>query len=255
MHESSGTGTNTQLENLSREIISCKKCPRLVEFREKISREKRRQFAKFEYWGRPVPGFGDPNARLVVVGLAPAAHGGNRTGRVFTGDSSARFLVKHLHEAGFANQPTSTTKDDGLTYRDCYVTAAVRCVPPDNRPTREEIESCEAYFERELLLLRNCRVILALGKIAFDSILQFSRTYYRSKGTFKFRHGQKFKFADGFPYVLASYHPSPRNTNTGKLTSRMFANVLKNVREELDRSEILTSKSVYTVSKISKTKV
>lgn len=226
--------TNSQLEILSHEITSCKKCPRLVRFRERISKEKRKQFAEFDYWGRPVPGFGDPNARLVVVGLAPAAHGGNRTGRVFTGDSSARFLVKHLYEAGFANQPTSETRDDGLIYQDCYVTAAVRCVPPDNKPTKEEIETCETYFERELLLLKNCKVILALGRIAFDSVLQFSRTYYGSKGIFKFQHGQKFKFADRFPVVFASYHPSPRNTNTGKLTNSMFARVLKNIRNELD---------------------
>ncbi len=224
----------SRLEAISQEIVACRKCPRLVEFREKISREKRKQFVNFEYWGKPVPGYGDPKGRLVVVGLAPAAHGGNRTGRVFTGDSSARFLVKHLFDAGFANQPTSETRGDGLVYQDCYVTAAVRCVPPDNKPTRQEIETCETYFDRELLLLKECKVILVLGRVAFDSVLEFSRKYHRSKGAFKFRHGQKFKFADGFPCVFASYHPSPRNTNTGLLTSRMFSSVLRNIRKELD---------------------
>jgi uracil-DNA glycosylase family 4 len=223
----------TGLQQLSQEIISCRKCPRLVEFREKISREKRKQFSDFDYWGKPIPGYGDPRARLIVVGLAPAAHGGNRTGRVFTGDSSAKFLVKHLYEAGFASQPTSEKRDDGLVYRDCYVTAAVRCVPPDNRPTREEIQTCASYFDRELLMLKDSKAILALGKVAFDSVLDFSRRYYGSKGSFHFKHGLKFKFAENFPIVFASYHPSPRNTNTGKLTSQMFARVLNQTRREL----------------------
>jgi uracil-DNA glycosylase len=223
----------SELEVISQQIISCRKCPRLVEFREKISKEKRKQFAEYTYWGRPVPGFGDAEARLVVVGLAPAAHGGNRTGRVFTGDSSARFLVKHLYEAGFANQPTSEARADGLAYRDCYITAAVRCVPPDNKPTREEIANCEQYFDQEIVLLKNCRVILVLGKVAFDSVLRFSKKYHGTKGKFEFEHGKKFKLAENFPCVIASYHPSPRNTNTGKLTSRMFSTVLLDVRKEL----------------------
>ena len=172
-------------------------------------------------------------ARLIVVGLAPAAHGGNRTGRVFTGDSSAKFLVKHLYEAGFASQPTSEKRDDGLVYRDCYVTAAVRCVPPDNRPTREEIQTCASYFDRELLMLKNSRAFLALGKVAFDSVLDFSRRTYGSKGSFHFQHGLKFKFAENFPIVFASYHPSPRNTNTDKLTNQMFSRVLNQIRREL----------------------
>jgi len=180
-----------------------------------------------------VPGFGDPKARLIVVGLAPAAHGGNRTGRVFTGDNSAKFLVKHLYKAGFANQPTSETRDDGLYYKDCYVTAAVRCVPPDNRPTRQEIETCGTFFEQELLQLKYCEVILVLGKIAFDSVLSFSKKYYGTKGSFKFQHGVKYHFAENFPVVFASFHPSPRNTNTGKLTSAMFLGVLREIRREL----------------------
>jgi uracil-DNA glycosylase len=219
-----------RLEALSQEIIVCRKCPRLVEFREKISREKRKQFADFDYWGRPVPGFGDPDARLVIVGLAPAAHGGNRTGRVFTGDSSARFLVKHLYEVGFANQPTSETRFDGLVYRDCYVTAAVRCVPPDNKPTMEEVTNCEPYLKQELGLLKKSRAILALGKIGFDSVVNYAKKYHGCQGRAKFEHGKKYQLAKNFPVVFASYHPSPRNTNTGKLTSKMFSKVLKEIR-------------------------
>ncbi len=232
MKNEAGT-ISSDFETIYSEIVSCRKCHRLVEFREKVSREKRRQFLGFEYWGKPVPGFGDPDARLVVIGLTPAAHGGNRTGRVFTGDSSARFLVKHLYDAGFANQTTSETRNDGLEYKDCYISAAVRCVPPDNKPTREEIENCESFFDRELILLKNCEVILVLGKVAFDSVLQFARKFYGSKGSFEFQHGRKFNFAENFPVVFASYHPSPRNTNTGKLTSTTFAKVLKDVRSEL----------------------
>ena len=224
----------TSLDTVSKKIVSCRKCPRLVEFREKIATEKRRQFAEFEYWGRPVPGYGDYNARLVVVGLAPAAHGGNRTGRVFTGDSSAKFLVKHLYESGFANQPTSETRDDGLIYKDCYITAAVRCVPPDNKPTKEEISNCESYFENELFLLENCEIIMALGKLAFDSVLNFARKQYSVKGKFEFEHGRRFVLSEDFPFVYASYHPSPRNTNTGKLTSKMFGRVLADIRSNLD---------------------
>jgi len=227
---------SSKLEMVYSEIVSCRKCSRLVEFRKKISREKRRQYMDFDYWGKPVPGFGDPSARLVVIGLAPAAHGGNRTGRVFTGDSSARFLVKHLYDAGFASKPTSETRDDGLIYTDCYISAVVRCVPPDNKPTRAEIENCETFFVQEIMLLKNCKVILVLGKVAFDSVLQLARRYYGSKGSFQFRHGRKFKFATNFPTVFASYHPSPRNTNTGKLTSKMFARVLSNIRSELIKS-------------------
>jgi len=181
-----------------------------------------------------VPGYGDPNARLLVVGLAPAAHGGNRTGRVFTGDNSAKFLVKHLYDAGFSNQPISETKDDGLVYKDCYVSAAVRCVPPDNKPTREEIISCESYLENEMFLLKNCMVILALGKLAFDSVLGYAKKYHSTKEKFSFKHGSRFVFSKDFPAVYASYHPSPRNTNTGKLTSKMFASVLRDIRGELD---------------------
>jgi uracil-DNA glycosylase len=223
------------LKVLSSEIISCTKCPRLVKFREKIAKDRRRQFANFEYWGKPVAGFGDPKARLVVIGLAPAAHGGNRTGRVFTGDNSAKFLVRHLYEAGFANQPNSDTRDDGLKYKDCYVTAAVRCVPPDNKPTTVEIEACAPYLEEELQLLKNSRAVLALGKIAFDSFVDFAKKYYCVTGTFKFQHAGRYILTDKLPAVFASYHPSPRNVNTGKMTSEMFSKVLGEIKIFLAR--------------------
>ena len=163
---------NDNLERLREDIISCRKCRRLVNFREKIAKEKTKRFREQEYWGKPVPGFGPADARLVVIGLAPAAHGGNRTGRVFTGDLSARFLMKGLYDAGFANQPNSDYIGDGLQLKDCYILAAVRCVPPDNIPTRGEMQNCFPFLRRELDLLRNSRAILLLGKIAFDSYIK-----------------------------------------------------------------------------------
>ncbi len=217
------------LSLLSAEIVSCRKCERLVEYREKIAKVKRKQFKDFEYWGKPVPGFGDTKARLVVIGLAPAAHGGNRTGRVFSGDNSARFLVSHLYEAGFANQATSENKNDGLKYTNCYVTAAVRCVPPDNKPTKEEMKNCAPYLANELELLKNAKAVLALGKIAFDSFIDFAKTQYGVEGSYKFHHGAKYILQKDLPTVFASYHPSPRNVNTGKLTGKMFASVLKEI--------------------------
>jgi uracil-DNA glycosylase len=228
-----------RLDQLRETIISCRKCPRLVKYREKIAGEKRKQYADFDYWGKPVPGYGDPKARLVVIGIAPAAHGGNRTGRVFTGDKSAAFLVRHLYEAGFANQPTSDTRDDGLVYRDCYITAAVRCVPPGDRPSTKEIATCAPYLESELELLRNCKAILVLGKIAFDWVVRFAKKRYPVRGRFRFEHGKRYIISDRFPVVFASYHTSPRNTNTGKLTSRMFSDLLKEVSSHLasDRDE------------------
>jgi len=224
------------LQLVSKEIVSCRKCPRLVEFREKISREKRKQFADFTYWGKPVPGYGDANAELIIVGLAPAAHGGNRTGRVFTGDSSAKFLVRHLFNAGLASQPTSETIDDGLIYHNCYLLAVVRCVPPGDKPSRGEIECCADYFEKELILLRNKKAMLALGKIAFDSIVRFCRKYYDVRGKVEFKHGERYSLHEDFPVLFASYHPSPRNTNTGKLTPEMFSSVLFQINSFLGKA-------------------
>ena len=223
------------LEGLTDVIVNCRKCPRLVEFREVVSLKKRKQFALEEYWGRPIAGFGDPEARLLVVGLAPAAHGGNRTGRVFTGDNSARFLVKHLYDAGFASQPSSVYIGDGLQYVDCYVTAAVRCVPPDNKPSREEMDRCFPYLIQEFSLLPQIRVILALGKIAFDSVIGLAKRKCAVAEKFEFQHGRKYMVDNSFPIIFASYHPSPRNVNTGKMTDEMFSRILRDINKTLSR--------------------
>ena len=221
----------SSLSQLTSTIVACRACPRLVAYRERVAGEKKRAFRDETYWGRPVPGFGDPNARLVVVGLAPAAHGSNRTGRVFTGDRSAAFLVRGLHDAGFANQPTSVRRGDGLRYHDVYVTAAVRCVPPENRPTPEEAARCRPYLEQELALLRNARAYLALGGVAWAATLEAAaRVHGVPRATAPFAHGACVPLGPGRPLVFASYHPSPQNTNTGKLTAAMFAGLLGTVR-------------------------
>jgi uracil-DNA glycosylase len=219
------------LQRLRDDIVACRQCPRLVVYRERMAREKKKQFRNDTYWGRPVPGFGDPNARLVLVGLAPAAHGSNRTGRVFTGDRSATFLVGALHGAGFANQPHSTARGDGLHYTDAYLTAAVRCVPPDNRPTPLEKATCLPYLARELGLLPRARSLLALGGVAWDAVRDAVPALYGvPRPTEEFAHGRCVPLGVGRPMIWASYHPSPQNTNTGKLTARMFEALLQQIR-------------------------
>lgn len=219
------------LAALRTEVVACRRCPRLVRYRERVAREKKREFRADEYWGRPVPGFGDPNARLVAVGLAPAAHGSNRTGRVFTGDRSAAFLVRAFHAAGFANQPTSVRRGDGLEYRDLYLTAAVRCAPPDNRPTPSERTNCESYLDRELRLLPETRAILALGGFAWDALREaVPRLYGVPRPGTTFAHGACAALGPGRPLLWASYHPSPQNTNTGKLTLPMLVELLRRIR-------------------------
>ncbi len=216
---------------LREEIVACRRCPRLVEFRERVAREKKKQFRSDAYWGRPVPGFGDPNARLVVVGLAPAAHGGNRTGRVFTGDKSAQFLVEALHATGFANQPRSTHRGDGLRYTDAYVNAAVRCVPPDNRPLPAEKTRCLPFLVRELRLLSHARSYLALGGFAWDALRDaVPELYGLPKPQAPFGHGACLPLGPGRPMLWGAYHPSPQNTNTGRLTPRMLVSVLEGIR-------------------------
>jgi uracil-DNA glycosylase len=213
------------------EIVVCTRCPRLVRYRERIARERKREFATQEYWGRPVPGFGDPAARLVAVGLAPAAHGSNRTGRVFTGDRSAAFLVRAFHAAGFANQPTSTHRGDGLRYRDLYLTAAVRCAPPGNHPTPDERARCAPYLERELRLLPEARALLALGGFAWDALRDVvPRVYGSPRPEVPFAHGACAPLGPGRPMLWGSYHPSPQNTNTGKLTATMLVELLTRIR-------------------------
>ncbi len=221
------------LDQLNGVLVDCRRCPRLVAWREEVARVKRRAYRDWEYWGRPVPGFGDPTARLLIVGLAPAAHGGNRTGRVFTGDSSGNFLFGALYRAGFANQPNATHRGDGLALSDAYVAAACRCAPPDNKPTREEMDACRPYLLNELRLLENLRVIVALGSIGFETIL----TVYRQRGCpvprLKFGHGALYPLGENLPMVLASYHPSQQNTQTGRLTPAMFDSIWEKAREVL----------------------
>ncbi len=217
------------IAELNSEVVSCEKCPRLVRFRAAVP--ARAAFRGQDYWRRPVPGFGDTRARIVVVGLAPAAHGGNRTGRVFTGDESARFLVRSLHDAGLANKPTSLSRDDGLALADCYVTAAVKCVPPDNKPTPAEFGNCSAYLDAELELLSQAEAVVALGQLAFRSVLGWAASKGAETSGMKFEHGREYLF-DSLPAVYACYHPSPRNTYTGKLTRRMMTGLFKRVIKE-----------------------
>ncbi|MGA8664629.1 MAG: uracil-DNA glycosylase [Thermoplasmata archaeon] len=220
------------LEEIRREVVACTRCPRLVTYRARVAQERKREFRGEEYWGRGVPGFGDPRARLVVVGLAPAAHGSNRTGRVFTGDRSAAFLVRGFYEAGFANQPTSLRRGDGLHYSDLYLTAAVRCAPPGNRPTPEERRHCQPYLERELRALPETRAILALGGFAWDALREIVPDVYGGPSpTAAFGHGACAPTGPGGPLLWASYHPSPQNTNTGKLTLPMLVGLLRRIRE------------------------
>jgi uracil-DNA glycosylase len=220
------------LQVLNQEIIACTRCPRLVEYRAQVARVKRRAYRDWEYWARPVPGFGDPRARLLLIGLAPGAHGANRTGRIFTGDSSGDFLYRALFETGFASQPTSVSRDDGLTLTDAYIGAAVRCAPPGNKPAPDEIRNCRPYLERELKLLQNLRVIVALGRLAFDVYLGILRSQGKiaKRSGFVFAHGQEYHTAPDQPVLICSYHPSQQNTFTGKLTASMFLAIFRKAR-------------------------
>jgi len=209
-------------EELNSQIVACEACPRLVDYRQEVARTKRRAFREWEYWGRPVPGFGDRNAQLLMVGLAPGAHGSNRTGRMFTGDSSGDTLTAALFRAGFANQPTSHHRDDGLELRDAFLTAVARCVPPKNRPTRQEQINCRGYLARELDLLSSVRVVLALGRIAFDGYLALLREQGADVSRLPFRHGACYQFEPPLPTLVVSYHPSRQNTQTGRLTEAML---------------------------------
>jgi uracil-DNA glycosylase family 4 len=199
-----------------------------------VAKEKRRQFMGWKYWGKPLAGFGDPNGRLLILGLAPAAHGGNRTGRMFTGDGSAQFLMAALYKFGFANQPTSLSASDGLRLRDTYMTAIVRCAPPRNKPSLEEIETCKRYWTEELRFLPNVRVVLALGRVAFETYVKFLKERGVETKGFKFHHGALYKLSYPHPALVSSYHPSRQNTQTRKLTKRMFDSVLRNVQRIIE---------------------
>ena len=224
------------LKALQDKVVACRRCPRLVGWRETVAATKRRAYRDQDYWGRPVPPFGDPQARVLVIGLAPAAHGGNRTGRMFTGDRSGDFLYRAMFETGFASQPTSVSRNDGLTLSDVWVTAAVRCSPPDNKPLPEEIRLCRPYLESELELLKRLRVVVVLGKLAFDVYLSIlrDRGVIRSRAAFRFGHNVAHEIAPGEPLLLSSYHPSQQNTSTGKLTGPMLREVFSRARSHLE---------------------
>jgi uracil-DNA glycosylase len=217
---------------LHKEVIACESCPRLREWCTAVAREKRKSFADWDYWGKPVPGYGDPNARIWIIGLAPAAHGANRTGRIFTGDRSGDFLFDALHRVGLANQPTSTHRNDGLKLTDCYISATARCAPPENKPTPLEVDNCSAFLDREWKLLKRKRVLLALGKIAWDATIDLAKRNgcagpVRSAD---FGHGAVRALSDRL-HLVGSYHVSQQNTFTGKLTRAMFENVLNKCKE------------------------
>jgi len=218
------------LAKLNRDVTACHRCPRLVAWREQVAREKRRAYRDAEYWGKPVPGFGDPNARVFILGLAPGAHGSNRTGRMFTGDSSGNFMYPVLHRTGFASQPNGTHRGDGLVLTDAYITAAGRCAPPQNKPTPKELANCAPFLDRELACLPNIRVVVALGRIGFDAYLNHLRRtgMIESKKAYAFGHGAEYETPDG-RMLVASYHPSNQNTNTGKLTEAMFTRLFERV--------------------------
>jgi len=226
-----GVSTDS-LSALNARIVNCERCPRLRLYDAEVARVKRRDYAGQEYWGKPVPSFGDPNARVLIVGLAPGAHGSNRTGRPFTGDGSGDFLYPVLHEAGFASQPKAVNIDDGMTLRDLWIAAVVRCAPPANKPTLEEQRACSAWLDEEMSLLSNLRVVVCLGRIAFDGLLAWARRTGQlpARSGFVFGHGAEFTLPSGL-IVIASFHPSLQNTNTGKLTRPMFLSVFKRARE------------------------
>jgi uracil-DNA glycosylase len=228
--------SSLELENLQQRVIICARCPRLVRYRAKVAREKRRMFRDWEYWGKPVPSFGDPEAELLIVGLAPAAHGANRTGRMFTGDRSGDFLFRRLYEAGFATQAESYDREDGLQLRRCYITAALRCAPPGNKPLPRELRNCEPYFEEELRILHRLRAVLALGRIAYDRYLSVARkhTELPPRASMPFAHGASYRMPGGKLRLFASYHPSQQNTQTGKLTPAMMREVLRDISRYLE---------------------
>ena len=222
---------NSQYINLNKKIISCSKCRRLVTFRKKIAKEKRKQYINEKYWGKPITGFGDIYGKILLVSLAPAAHGGNRTGRVFTGDRSADFLYKCLYKAKMSNQPTSENKNDGLKLYNTYITAALKCVPPEDKPTPLELRTCFIYFKQEIDLLKNVKIIVALGKIAFDACIQFYKeTYFLKNKDYVFAHGAKYQLPDK-KILIGCYHPSPRNVNTKRINLSKMVKLFKNAKK------------------------
>jgi uracil-DNA glycosylase len=229
---------------LQQEVVACERCPRLRAYGAEIGRVKRRAYRDWDYWAKPVPSFGDPQARVLIVGLAPGAHGSNRTGRPFTGDGSGATLYRVLYRAGFASQPESRTRDDGLRLIDAYITAVARCAPPGNKPTPQELRNCRPYFECEIELLGNVRVVVALGKIAFDVYLSIlrDRGVIRSRAPFVFGHNRVHRVAPGGPVLVSSYHPSQQNTSTGKLTEKMLLDVFRRAKKMAQAKASRTAK-------------
>jgi uracil-DNA glycosylase family 4 len=221
-------------DTLDQTITQCRKCPRLVVWREQVAQERKRAYREQRYWGKPVPGFGDRQARVMVVGLAPGAHGANRTGRIFTGDGSGDFLYRALHQAGFASQPQSISVEDGLQLTDLYINAVCRCAPPDNRPAPEEVANCLPFLQREIELLPRLVGMVALGQNAFDTLLRLLRQRGYTVPRLEFAHGAFYHLDDNLPWLLASYHPSRQNTQTGRLTVEMFAAIWAQVHQLLD---------------------
>ncbi len=223
------------LAQIQREVVACERCSRLIAHCRKVATEKRRAYLDWNYWGKPVPSLGDPNARLLIVGLAPGAHGANRTGRMFTGDGSGDFLYRVLYETGFASQPEATHQGDGLQLIDCYITAPVRCAPPDNKPTRSEFAACQPYLEREVKLFSEAKVVVALGRLALDSYLGvlLKEGSIKRRADYPFAHAACHRSADCLPTLLCSYHPSRQNTQTGRLTKEMMLEVFRTARSLL----------------------
>jgi len=221
----------TSFGKLQEKVVSCRRCPRLIRHISTVARRKAPRYRDQEYWGKPLPSFGDPRAQLLIIGLAPAAHGGNRTGRMFTGDASGDWLIRALYETGFASQPHSVSKDDGLMLASAYITAIVRCAPPKNKPMKQEISNCSEYLAQELRLLKDVKVVLTLGRIAFDNYLRNIEMWKGRRP--RFRHGYTYRLAENAPLLVASYHPSKQNTQTGRLKWNMWLKVFENIRREL----------------------
>ena len=219
---------SSNFNKLNKSIINCEKCKRLVKFRQKISKEKRKQYINETYWGKPITGFGDINGKILLVGLAPAAHGGTRTGRVFTGDKSSDFLYKCLFKAKISNQPTSEYKDDGLKLNKAYITTALKCVPPEDKPLKQELNNCFKYFDQEINLLKNLKIIVALGKIAFYACKYFYKNNYGLTENIQFKHNKIFKLPNNI-LLVGCYHPSPRNVNTGRIDEKKMTSLFKRV--------------------------
>ncbi len=219
---------SSNFNKLNNSIINCKKCKRLVRFRKKISKDKRKQYQQETYWGRPITGFGDTNGKILFVGLAPAAHGGTRTGRVFTGDKSSDFLYKCLFKAKISNQPKSEYKNDGLKLRKAFITTALKCVPPEDKPLKQELNNCFKYFDQEINLLKNLKIIVALGKIAFDACKYFYKNNYGFAENIQFKHNKIFKLPNDI-LLVGCYHPSPRNVNTGRINEKKMTLLFKRV--------------------------